>query len=98
MHLKMIGKHPIHRLPSFEFGNNKSITWEGRSCNNYPVEGARRGFIIYGDKGTLVNYGGDDYKIFDANNKLVKEVKTDVKTDATNPVSASGNLDLYHFQ
>ena len=70
---------PDTQMASFEFGNNKSITWEGRSCNNYPVEGAGRGFIIYGDKGTLVNDGNDDYKIFDTDNKLVKEVKTDAK-------------------
>jgi predicted dehydrogenase len=89
---------PDTQIASFEFGNNKAITWEGRSCNNYPVEGAGRGFIIYGDKGTLVNDGGGDYKIFDEKNKLVKEVKSDVKPDPTNPVSASGNLELYHFR
>lgn len=89
---------PDTQIASFEFGNNKAITWESRSCNNFPVEGAGRGFIIYGDKGTLVNDGGGDYKIFDEKNKLVKEVKSDVKPDPTNPVSASGNLELYHFQ
>ncbi len=86
------------QIASFEFGESKAITWESRSCNNYPVEGAGRGFIIYGDKGTLVNDGGGDYRIFDEKNKLVKEVKSDVKGDPTNPVSANGNLDLYHFQ
>jgi predicted dehydrogenase len=89
---------PDTQVASFEFGNNKAITWEGRSCNNFPVEGAGRGFVIYGDNGTLVNDGNADYKIFDEKNKLVKEVKSDVKADPTNPVSASGNLDLYHFQ
>lgn len=88
---------PDTQIASFEFEGGKAITWEGRSCNLYPVEGAGRGFIIYGDKGTLVNDGSADYKIFDAANKLVKEIKSDVKADPTNPVSASGNLDLYHF-
>ncbi|MGZ5220532.1 MAG: Gfo/Idh/MocA family protein, partial [Chitinophagaceae bacterium] len=88
---------PDTQVASFEFGENKSITWEGRSCNVFPVEGAGRGFIIYGDKGTLVNYGNDDYKILDYDNKLVKEVKSDAENDANNPVSASGNLDFYHF-
>lgn len=89
---------PDTQIAGFEFGNNKAITWEGRSCNVFPVEGAGRGFIIYGDKGTLVNDGNADYKIFDEKNKLIKEVKSDVKADPNNPVSASGNLDLYHFQ
>jgi len=88
---------PDTQIATFEFGKNKSITWEGRSCNIFPVEGAGRGFAVYGDKGTLVNYGNDDYKIFDYDNKVVKEVKSDAKNDPTNPVSSSGNLDLYHF-
>ncbi|HEX6181165.1 MAG TPA: gfo/Idh/MocA family oxidoreductase, partial [Chitinophagaceae bacterium] len=67
------------------------------SCNVFPVEGAGRGFIIYGDKGTLVNYGLTAYKIYDEKNKLIKDVKSDVKADPNNPVSASGNLDMYHF-
>ncbi len=88
---------PDTQVATFEFGDNKSITWEGRSCNIFPVEGAGRGFIIYGDKGTLVNGGNDDYKILDYNNKLIKEVKNNTKNDANNAVSASGNLDFYHF-
>ena len=88
---------PDTQVACFEFGKDKSIAWESRSCNNYPSEGSGRGFIIYGGKGTLTNYGGGEYKIFDDKNKLVKEVKSDVVADPNNPVSASGNLDLYHF-
>ena len=88
---------PDTQVATFEFGKNKSITWEGRSCNKMDVEGASRGFIIYGHKGTLVNYGNDDYKIYDADNKLVKEVQSASKNDGTNTVSATGNLDLFHF-
>jgi len=88
---------PDTQVASFEFPEGKTITWESRSCNNFPVEGAGRGFIIYGDKGSLVNLGGGDYKIYDIQNKLVKEVKSEVVADPTNPISASGNLDLYHF-
>jgi predicted dehydrogenase len=89
---------PDTQIASFEFGTKKAITWEGRSCNKFPVEGSGRGFTIYGDKGTLVNVGAADYKIYDTANKLVKEVKGDPGADPTNPVSATGNLDLYHFQ
>src|SRR5579863_6470205 len=88
---------PDTQIASYEFAEGKAITWEGRSCNDYPVEGASRGFIIYGDGGSLVNLGLGDYKIFDNKHKLVKEVKTDVAVDPTNPVAGSGNLDLYHF-
>jgi|SRR4030095_7664610 predicted dehydrogenase len=88
---------PDTQTASFEFGNKATIAWESRSCNNNPVEGAGRGFIIYGDKGTLVNGGSDDFKIFDTDNKLVREMKSDVKADPNNPVSANGNLDFFHF-
>jgi len=88
---------PDTQIASFEFAEGKTITWEGRSCNHFPTEGSDRGFIIYGDKGSLVNLGGGDYKIFDDKNKLVKEVKSEVVADPTDPVAASGNMDLYHF-
>jgi len=88
---------PDTQIASFEFGDIKTITWEGRSCNSFPIEGSGRGFIIYGDKGTLVNTGGGDYKIFDTGNKLVKEIKPDQKADPNNTVSASGDADLYHL-
>jgi predicted dehydrogenase len=88
---------PDTQVAGFEFSEGKAISWEGRSCNNFPVEGAGRGFIIYGDKGTLVNHGSADYRIYDDKNKLLKEVKSEIPADPTNPVSANGNLDLYHF-
>ncbi len=90
---------PDTQTAGFEFGEGKSITWEGRSCNKFPMEGAGRGFIIFGDKGTLVNKGNDDYEVYDMDNNLFKQVKSTITpNDPTNPVSASGNLDLYHFQ
>jgi predicted dehydrogenase len=88
---------PDTQVATFEFGNDKSITWEGRSCNKMIQEGGSRGFIIYGDKGTLINSGNDDYKVYDAENKLVKEVKSAASNDGTNTVSATGNLDFFHF-
>ncbi len=88
---------PDTQVASFDFADGKAITWEGRSCNKFPVEGSGRGFVIYGDKGTLVNNGNDDYKVFDLDNKLVKEVKRSSGNEAGNTVSASGNLDFFHF-
>lgn len=89
---------PDTQTISFEFGGNKSISWEGRSCNNFPTEGTGRGFIIYGDKGTLVNHGNDDYQIFDYGNKLIKEVKASEAGNGANTVSANGSLDNFHFE
>jgi predicted dehydrogenase len=88
---------PDTQIASFEFADKKVITWEGRSCQNYPVEGNARGFIIYGSKGTLVNLGGEDYKVYDTANQLVSEIKSKIKADPNNKVSASGEADMYHF-
>lgn len=81
----------------YEFGKKASISWEGRSCNNYPVEGTGRGFIVYGRKGTLVNGGGDDYKIFDRGNKLIKANSDQKSTDTLNTLGPGASLDAYHF-
>ena len=90
---------PDTQTINFEFGtNNKSIAWEGISCNNYSVQGSGRGFVIYGDKGTLVNKGGDEYKIYDLSNKLVAEAKEAVATDTINTAGPGENLDGYHFR
>ena len=89
---------PDTQTASFEFKEGKAITWEGKSCNNYPGEGgAGRGFIIYGEKGTLVNHGNDDYAIYDYDNKLVKKLDSGAGNAANNAVSANGNLDFFHF-
>lgn len=87
---------PDTQVAAFEFGNQKTITWEGRSCNSYPIEGSGRGFIIYGDKGTLVNYGGGDYQVYDTANKLVKEIKPDTNADPNNTISSTGDEDMHH--
>ncbi len=88
---------PDTQIASFEFGDSKVITWEGRSCNNFPMEGSDRGFTIYGTNGTLVNSYGSAYKIFDTKNKLVKEVKSTAVVEAGNTLNASGNDDLFHL-
>ena len=87
---------PDTQVANFQFAGNKAITWEGRSCNNYPVEGSSRGFIIYADGGTLINNGGGDYKIVDPGNKVLKLLKPDDQIDPTNPVK-TGDSDLLHF-
>ena len=89
---------PDTQVAGFDFGDKATIAWESRSCNKYPVEGAGRGFIIYGTNGSLINGGNEDYKIVDAKNKVIKEVRSTVNADANNTVSASGNMDLYHFR
>lgn len=86
------------QVMSYEFPENKAITWEGRSCNEFPVEGAGRGFIIYAENGTMVNKGGDDYKFYDKKNKLISQSAAGVKTDTINALGPGESLDSYHFR
>jgi len=85
---------PDTQTISYLFPNNTMIEWEGRSCNGYPGEGVGRGVIFYGDKGTMVIPGGDDYKIYDLENKLVREVKTGLEeASRTNTMGMGEMLD-----
>lgn len=88
---------PDTQTITFEFPNNTAMTWEGRSCNGFPVEGSGRGTIFYGDQGSMVIPGGADYRIYDDKQKLVKEFKSGARADATNTVSATGDQDAVHL-
>lgn len=85
---------------NFEFEGGKSISWEGRSCSPYVLEGSGRGFALFGENGSLYNSGGDSYKILDNKGKLVKEVKqsSNPGQNVTNVVSPAGEfLDAVHL-
>jgi len=81
-----------------EFGDKASITWEGRSCNGLASEGATVGVVFYAENGSLQIDSGNAYKIYDLKNKLLKEVKNDVKVDATSLTNPSQTLDAIHIQ
>ncbi len=89
---------PDTQTITWEFPGNKAFTWEGRSCNNLPVEGSGRGVIFFGEKGSMVIPGGNGYKVLDAKNKLIKEVKDLTTTDKTNTVGPGEALDAVHLQ
>src|SRR5258708_31930353 len=72
------------------------MSWEGRSCNDHPVEGRSRGTLIYGTEGTAL-LDGDDYIIYDKNKKIIKQAKGTEVVDPTNTVSGSGvGMDTAH--
>jgi predicted dehydrogenase len=79
------------------FPNDTAMSWESRSCNQYAAEGEPRGVIFYGDKGTIHYGAGDGYRVYDGDNKLIKEVKDSAPADATNKVSPTATLDGIHL-
>ncbi|MDX1907405.1 MAG: Gfo/Idh/MocA family oxidoreductase [Bacteroidia bacterium] len=89
---------PDTQIITQEFPGEKGFTWEGRSCNNLPIEGSGRGVIFYGETGSMIYPGGDDFRFYDADNNLLREFKSDLVVDAANPVSPTQQLDTLHLQ
>lgn len=89
---------PDTQTITFDFENKASVLWEGRSCAPYKYFDSGRGVILYGEKGTIVYPGGDAYKVFDYDEKLIKEVKEGTALDLTNTISATAGLDALHVQ
>ena len=74
------------------------MTWEGRSCNGKHSEGSSVGVMFYGEKGSILMNGGNDYTIFDLKNKIVKSVKSSMNIDPMNTVNPAQNLDVLHIR
>lgn len=88
---------PDTQLITYQFGNQASGSWEGRSCNNSPVDGDAVGVAFYGAKGTLYLNGGNEYKIRDLEGNIVKDVKSNLTFEAGNLLNPSEQLDAFHF-
>ncbi len=74
-----------------------TIVWEGRSCNGSYNDNRSRGVVFHGENGSM-HTGDNSYKIFDNNNKLVKEVKSDIIiTQGLNTMSPGEELDAVHI-
>jgi len=88
---------PDTQVINLDFKEGVSMTWEGRSCNGKPIEGSGAGVIFYGEAGSILFPGGDNYTIFDLQNNIVKEVKVEQKMDTGNLVSPFDTLDAIHI-
>lgn len=89
---------PDTQLIGFEFGNDKSFVWEGRSCNGKSNEGYGVGVIFYGEKGSIVMSGGNEYKVFDLKSNLIKHVTSDDGFQEGNLMGPAQYLDSLHFR
>nr|WKN36126.1 Gfo/Idh/MocA family oxidoreductase [Tunicatimonas sp. TK19036] len=87
------------QVVTYDFDDEKSITWEGRSCNPRGVEGRGRGSAIYGTEGTVI-LDRDGYEIYDMDNKLVKEGKADSKAASMDTRGGDNmtNLHIVNFR
>ena len=88
---------PDTQIVNLEFGGNKLITWEGRSCNGRNIEDSSVGCAFYGESGTLVIGGGNAYKVYDLKNKLTKEATSNLGFKPGDTRNPTQQLDSFHF-
>ena len=80
---------------TFEYDNNKMITWEGKSCNGFPYFDRGRGSTIHGTKGTIL-IDRNSYILYDLQGKEINRIDEEKKSETTNTVGM-GNLDILHM-
>ncbi len=82
-------------VTSFEY-DDKLITWEGMCCQGKQYYGRGRGSTIHGTSGTvLIDRGG--YQVFDLNDKLIDEVKTEQRS-TTQDLQSIDSMTTKHFE
>ena len=89
---------PDTQVISMDFPEGVSLTWEGRSCNGKPVEGASVGVVFYGERGSLMIGQGNEYTVYNLKGEVIKEVKTAAQVNALNPVGPGDDLDMPHIR
>ncbi len=63
---------PDTHVAAFEFEGERSIMWEGLSCNRMGIEHNGFGASFHGEDGSLI-IQGDGYALYDAKNNKVEE-------------------------
>jgi len=90
---------PDTQVICFDFKDGKTMTWEGRSCNNFAKEEDGRGVIFHGEKGTI-NVVANSYTVYDNSeeNQIIKEVKDLEEPQSVNTVGPGAHFDIPHIK
>ncbi len=89
---------PDTQVINLDFGGKKSMMWEGHCCNPFRIEGEVVGLLFYGEKANLLIGGGNEYKILDHKNQVIKHVTSKIQIDPRNKMSPAQQLDALHIQ
>jgi predicted dehydrogenase len=81
-------------VTSFEY-DDKTISWEGRSCEGMKVYGRDRGSAIMGTNGTVI-VDRDGYETYDLKGTKTGEFKTGTKTSSADLLGSDSMTDA-HF-
>lgn len=85
---------PDNQQVTYEFDDNKFITWTGHSRGIMKPNRPGRGATIYGSKGTIM-LDRNFYKLFDLQGNLIKEAIEGAESATTNTMG-EGELDVMH--
>lgn len=83
------------QIASYDFQEEKTINWEGKSCNSNTFLKRGRGAIIYGTEGTVI-LDRNGYEVYNLANELTKEAKTGTE-NATMNIVGGGDLEKLHI-
>ena len=87
---------PDNQQVTYEFSDNKFITWTGHSRGLLKPERPGRGITIYGSKGTI-QLDRNFYKLFGLDGKPIK-FEFEKSTSETTDTRGEGLLDLSHVE
>lgn len=83
------------QVATFDYEDNKTIVWEGMSCNATKFHNRGRGALIRGTEGSIL-LDRNGYLLYDKGGKVVEEVKEKERSATTDTIGA-GALDVYHM-
>jgi predicted dehydrogenase len=89
---------PDTQMITYQFGDAAAGSWEGRSCNSTPVDGYGVGVAFYGENGTVLLGGGNEYKILDMKGAVIKHETSELTFEPGNLINPSERLDQIHFK
>lgn len=76
------------------YPDNRTIRWNGNSCNGIARFGRGRGVLLLGTKGSVV-VDRNGFELYDLAGKMTREVKAAAGSETTGTVG-EGALDVYH--
>lgn len=89
---------PDTQTIGWEFANGTAMSWEGRSCSAFPLDGRPRGTVIIGTEGSAL-LEGENCTLYDPKNAIVRELKVERQVDPTNTLSSTGlDSEVPHFR
>jgi len=83
------------QVVNYQYGNDKLITWEGKSCNGLKDYDMGRGALIQGTNGSIILHR-NGYEMYDLSGKIVEKKEETGKSETTG-TRGSGSLDVLHM-